>query len=68
MEENKSKRNILKTAANKALGSGFSGASAMAIQVTSLMWMRTIMNYQYRNGGTLRAAVKTLYNEVSSKQ
>jgi len=35
----------------KAIKSGTAGASAMAVQVTSLMWMRTTMNYQFKNGG-----------------
>jgi hypothetical protein len=37
---------ILDKAKNRALGSGGAGATAMVIQVCSLMWMRTIMNYQ----------------------
>jgi len=37
--------------------------SAMALQVGSLMWMRTIMNYQYRYGMTTVQAAKTLYAE-----
>ena len=32
----------------KSAKSGFAGASAMVVQVTTLMWMRTIMNFQYR--------------------
>ena len=35
----------------KAVKSGTAGASAMAVQVISLMWMRTTMNYQFKNGG-----------------
>jgi len=54
---------ILRTAANKALSGGLAGMGAMVLQVTTLMWMRTIMNYQYRYGtGTVQAA-KTLYAE-----
>lgn len=33
----------------------------MFIQVMSLMWMRTTMNYQYRYGTTTKEALKTLY-------
>ncbi len=47
----------------KAVRGGTSGAAAMAIQVTSLMWMRTTMNYQYRYGTTTAVALKTLYNQ-----
>ncbi len=49
--------------ASKSLISGLSGMSAMLVQVTSLMWMRTIMNNQYRRGGTLKDPVKKLYKE-----
>jgi hypothetical protein len=32
----------------KAARGGFSGAAAMTVQVGTLMWLRTTMNYQYR--------------------
>lgn len=35
----------------------------MAIQVFSLMWLRTTVNYQYRYGTTTSVALKTLYKE-----
>jgi hypothetical protein len=35
----------------------------MAIQVCTLMWMRTAMNFQYRHGGTFTNALKTLYGQ-----
>jgi len=54
---------ILKTAANKALSGGLAGMSAMVLQVSTLMWMRTLMNYQYRYGGTTVEAAKILYAE-----
>lgn len=41
---------------------GHSGA--MVIQVTSLMWMRTTMNYQYRYGVSTGEALRTLYSQV----
>jgi len=47
----------------KAVEGGTSGAMAMAIQVTSLMWMRTTMNYQYRYGTTTTQAMRKLYGE-----
>ena len=37
---------ILKRAGKKALNGGLPGAAAMGIQVGSLMWLRTTMNYQ----------------------
>lgn len=33
----------------------------MAIQVGSLMWLRTTMNYQYRHGYTMMESLKKLY-------
>lgn len=47
----------------RALGGGAAGAAAMVMQVTSLMWMRTTMNYQYKNGGTTTEAFRTLYRD-----
>ena len=32
----------------KAARGGVSGAAAMTVQVGTLMWLRTTMNYQYR--------------------
>ena len=39
-------RAILQKASKKALGGGKAGASAAVVQVCSLMWLRTSMNYQ----------------------
>jgi len=47
----------------KSLKSGVSGASAMTIQVSSLMWLRTTMNYQYKFGGQMIPTIKNLYKE-----
>ena len=44
-----------------AARTGVAGASAMAIQVFSLMWMRTTMNYQFKNGGSFLPTLRTLY-------
>ena len=41
---------ILGKAKDKAFRGGLAGMSAMALQVGTMMWMRTIMNYQYRHG------------------
>ncbi|CAG8960454.1 hypothetical protein HYFRA_00008173 [Hymenoscyphus fraxineus] len=53
----------LKKALKRALGGGLSGAAAMVLQVLLLMPLRTIMNYQYRRGGTFTTTTKTLYQE-----
>lgn len=50
----------------RALGSGISGAVAMSMQVTTMMWIRTTMNYQYKNGGSMTAAFRSLYREGGS--
>jgi hypothetical protein len=47
----------------KSIKSGLSGAGAMTVQVSTLMWLRTIMNYQYRHGGTIKSSVSTLYKD-----
>ncbi|KDD75437.1 hypothetical protein H632_c685p1 [Helicosporidium sp. ATCC 50920] len=54
---------VLKNAGRRALGGGVPGAAAMGIQVLSLMWLRTTVNYQYRYGTTTTVALKTLYKE-----
>lgn len=45
----------------RALKSGTAGATAMTVQVMSLMWMRTTMNYQFKNGGSFLPTLRTLY-------
>ena len=41
-------KNILNKSIDKAFYGGISGFTAMGAQVTTLMWLRTTMNYQYR--------------------
>lgn len=53
----------LKKAAARSLGGGLPGAAAMGVQVLSLMWLRTTVNYQYRYGMTTGQALRTLYKE-----
>lgn len=52
-----------KKAAKRAMGGGIAGASAMVVQVCTLMPLRTTMNYQYRFGTTTSEAWKTLYRD-----
>lgn len=54
---------IVQKSAKRALGGGKAGASAAVVQVLSLMWLRTAMNYQYRYGGDLGSSLKTLYSD-----
>ena len=44
----------------KAFKTGFAGG---ALQVTSLLWLRTANNYQYKHGTSLSDTIKTLYNQ-----
>jgi len=53
----------LKNAGKKALGGGLPGLVAMVLQVFMLMWMRTLINYQYRHGGGLADAAEKLWSE-----
>ena len=46
-----------------AIKAGLNGYKAMTIQVFSLMWLRTIINYQYKNGGTFKEVFQKLYKE-----
>merc|ERR1711862_745811 len=52
---------ILTKASNSALRGGLAGACAMGANVACLMWMRTTINFQYRNGTTFPVALRTLY-------
>lgn len=62
-EEGPSMKEVFEKAKKRALGGGIAGATAMVCQVTALMWLRTTMNYQYRNGTSTIAALKHLYKE-----
>ena len=54
---------VLAESWKKATNGGLAGASAMAVQVGSLMWLRTTMNYQYRYGLTTMETLKKLYSQ-----
>eukprot|EP00906_Rhabdomonas_costata_P019281 RCo028167 len=43
------------------MGGGLAGALAMFVQVLTLMWLRTTMNFQYRYGHTMSEALALLY-------
>ncbi|CDZ96731.1 mitochondrial carrier [Phaffia rhodozyma] len=47
----------------KALGGGIAGAAAMIVQVLTLMPLRTVMNYQYRFGGSIKQAWNNLFGD-----
>ena len=50
-------------ALNRSFNVGLAGYGAMTFQVGSLMWLRTTMNYQFKNGGGTIQTLKTLYKE-----
>lgn len=54
---------VLREASGAALRGGLAGAASQALSVGLLMWMRTIMNYQYRFGGSFRDVLSKLYAE-----
>jgi hypothetical protein len=57
-------RKALRHAKAETLKSGLAGMAAMAVQVLTLMWMRTAFNYQCRHGGTsMVQSIKALYAE-----
>ena len=56
-------KEILEKSYKKALNGGGAGFIAMTFQVSSLMWLRTTMNYQYRYGTTTINTIQTLYKQ-----
>lgn len=54
---------IVKRANEVAIRNGFYGAIAGSVQVVTLMWLRTIVNYQYRYGTSVSEAIEALYND-----
>jgi hypothetical protein len=54
---------VLAKASKSALGGGIAGFAAGLVQVIFLMWMRTLMNYQYAKGTSAREAFETLYKQ-----
>jgi len=62
-KEQKPLSEILANSGKRALGGGLPGAAAMAVQVCTLMPLRTTMNRQYRYGTSTTEAMKTLYSQ-----
>lgn len=54
---------ILLDASKRGLGGGLPGFVAGVVQVVTLMWIRTVVNYQCRYGSTFLGAVRTLHRE-----
>ena len=62
-EQRPTMNQILFRAGKRGLGGGIPGALAGIIQVVTLMWLRTIINYQCRYGTTFSQAFITLTND-----
>jgi hypothetical protein len=56
-------REIFRKAGRKALGGGLPGAVAGVVQVLTLMWLRTTINYQCRYGSSFFRALSILYQD-----
>jgi hypothetical protein len=54
---------ILRKAGKRGLGGGIPGAVAGLVQTLTLMWLRTIINYQCRYGTTFHQALTILYSD-----
>lgn len=54
---------ILQKAGRKAIGGGLSGAAASLVQLVTLMWLRTTMQFQYRYGFSFKESLVKLYKE-----
>ena len=61
--EKKSLGEVCSQAFGSAFRGGIPGLIAMAVQVLALMWMRTLVNYQYSKGGSFGEAFTALYAE-----
>lgn len=53
----------LSRARQKAISGGAGGFIAGVIQVVTLMWLRTTVNYQYRYGVSMVEALRELYRQ-----
>ena len=54
---------IIDKSFKKAIGGGLSGSMAMVFQISSLMWLRTTMNNQYRYGLGFKQTLSNLYKD-----
>jgi hypothetical protein len=58
----------LRRAGRAALSGGVPGALAMAANVAALMPLRTVVNVQYRDGGSLRGAASRLWADGGARR
>jgi hypothetical protein len=58
-----SKPHSVKSTLSNAFMGGLAGIGAGVVQVICLMWLKTVMNWQYFHGGSLIDAFRTLWAE-----
>eukprot|EP00591_Stephanopyxis_turris_P009670 CAMPEP_0195528600 /NCGR_PEP_ID=MMETSP0794_2-20130614/30806_1 /TAXON_ID=515487 /ORGANISM="Stephanopyxis turris, Strain CCMP 815" /LENGTH=300 /DNA_ID=CAMNT_0040659763 /DNA_START=56 /DNA_END=958 /DNA_ORIENTATION=- len=63
IEKGKEGESVFDRALSRAMRGGVTGAAAQAVNVLSLMWLRTTMNYQMANGGTMFNTIRLLFKE-----
>ena len=56
-------QSIFQKSLDRAFRGGVSGGIAMAINICTLMPLRTAVNYQYRYGKSLSASMSELYSQ-----
>ena len=56
-------RSVIHESLQTAVKSGITGYGAISLQVVSLMWLRTTVNYQYKHGTNFRQTLGILYNQ-----
>eukprot|EP00434_Breviolum_minutum_P034264 symbB.v1.2.030318.t1/scaffold3397.1/size57701/1 len=54
---------IPSSAVSAALISGMAGGCAQVMYIVPLMWLRTIMEYQYKNGDSITRVARLLWRE-----
>ena len=57
------KQKMIKSIKTQVIRGGLSGAAGGALQVITLMWLRTLTTYQYRYGCDIQTAFSQLYSE-----
>lgn len=56
-------KELIEKSFNRAINGGTAGFMAMTGNVMSMMWLRTIVNHQYRNGGNFTSTFTELYKQ-----
>jgi hypothetical protein len=59
----KTSPSVIKRSLSAAFRGGIAGFVAMILQVILLMWLRTVVNFQYRNNAGILEAFQTLWEE-----